>query len=151
MRKFPAVVLMALCSFTSWAGVIVESPWVRGTVEGQQTSGAFMTLRTTSDIAIVGVATPVAGMAEIHEMKLEGGVMKMRAAPRLSLSAGQTIALKPGGYHIMLMGLKRPLKTGDIVPITLKVEGAGRKIESVTVKAEVRDLTAMPPEHEHHH
>lgn len=151
MCKRFAVIMLAFSSIGAWAGVAVEAPWVRATVEGQQASGAFMVLKSDVDAAVVGASTPVAGVAELHEMKLEGGVMRMRAAPRLALPAGKTVELKPGGYHVMLMSLKQPLKKGETVPITLTIETVNKKIEKIEVKAGVRDLTAMPPEHKHHH
>ena len=151
MLKRLAAIALVFSSMSVWAGVVVETPWVRGTVEGQQASGAFMVLRSTANVVVVGVSTPVAGVAEIHEMTLEGGVMKMRPAPRLVLPAGEVVELKPGGYHVMLMNLKQSLKKGEIVPMTLTVETANKKIEKIEVKAEVRDLTAMPSEHEQHH
>ena len=151
MRNHFAAIALACSSMGTWAAVTVEAPWVRGTVEGQQASGAFMVLKSTADVVVVGVSTPVAGVAEIHEMTLEGGVMKMRAAPRLALPAGEAVELKPGGYHVMLMSLKQSLKKGEFVPITLTIETANKKIEKINVKAEVRDLTAMPSAHEHHH
>lgn len=151
MRKQLVAITLAFSSMAVWAGVTIEAPWVRGTVEGQQASGAFMVLRSTVDAVVIGVSTPVAGVAEIHEMTLEGGVMKMRAAPRLALPAGEMVELKPGGYHVMLMNLNQSLKKGEFVPITLTIETANKKTEKVQVKAEVRDLTAMPSTHEHHH
>jgi len=77
---------------------------------------------------------------EIHEMSMEGSVMKMRAVPGLDLPAGKTVELKPGGYHVMLMDLKKELKAGDTVPLTLVVEGADKKREIIEVKAPVKAL-----------
>jgi copper(I)-binding protein len=88
-------------------------------------------------------------------MKMDGGVMKMRAVARLDLPAGKPVKLQPGGYHVMLMDLKQPLKKGDLVPLTLKFEGKDKSVETIEVKAEVRDLTtAAPPAaaaHDHKH
>lgn len=136
------------------ADLEVKSPWVRGTVAGQKATGAFMELRSPAGTTIIGASSNAAGVTEIHEMKMDGGVMKMKAAPRLELPAGKTVSLAPGGYHVMLMDLKQPLKKGDIVTITLQLEGAGKKQEAVEVKAEVRDLAAAAPagdEHRHGH
>ena len=126
------------------ADVDIKDPWVRGTVSGQQATGAFMEITSKSGAALVGASSPAAGVTEVHEMKMDGGVMKMRAIPRLDLPAGKPVVLGPGGYHVMLINLKQPLKKGDAVPLTLQVEGKDKKIESVEVKAEVRDLTAAP-------
>jgi copper(I)-binding protein len=75
-------------------------------------------------------------------MAMEGNVMKMRAIPKLDLPAGQTVELKPGGYHVMLIDLKAPLKKGDMVPVKLKVQGKDGKPAEIEVKAEVRDMGA---------
>ena len=124
------------------AQVSVSDAWVRGTVEGQKATGAFMQLKSPGGATLIGAESPIAGAAEIHEMRMEGNVMRMRAVPRLDLPAGRTIELKPGGYHVMLLALKAPLKKGESVPIRLKFQGKDGKPQEVEVKAEVRDLTA---------
>lgn len=134
------------------ADLEVKDPWVRGTVPAQKVTGAFMQLTSKSGVSVLGAASPAAGIVEIHEMAMDGGVMKMRALPRLDVPAGKAVELKPGGYHIMLIDLRKPLAAGDIVPITLKVEGQDKKPENVELKATVRALTAAPGmDHEHHH
>jgi hypothetical protein len=104
-------------------------------------------------VSLVGVGSPAANIVEIHEMVMDNNVMKMRALPRLEVEAGKVLELKPGSYHVMLIDLKKPLSKGEIVPITLQVEGKDRKVEAVEVKAEVRELTARAPapamEHKH--
>ena len=87
---------------------------------------------------VVAASSPVAEMVEIHEMKMDDGVMKMRAVDALALPAGQPVALKPGSYHVMLMGLKAPIKAGDTVPLTLTVEGEDKQRTTVEIKAEAR-------------
>ncbi|MBX9848543.1 MAG: copper chaperone PCu(A)C [Rhodocyclaceae bacterium] len=139
------------------ADVEVQSPWVRGTVEGQKASGAFMTLTSAKGATLVGasVSKKIAGVTEVHEMKMDGDRMLMRAIPRLELPAGKPVALARGGYHIMLMDLKQPLKPGSSIDIELKIENAAKKIETVKVKAAVRDLTdnggSRHEHHGHHH
>jgi copper(I)-binding protein len=137
------------------ADVDVKAPWVRGTVTGQQATGAFMDVTSKSGAAIISVSSPVAGVTEVHEMKMDGGVMKMRAVARLDLPAGKPVKLEPGGYHVMLMDLKQPLKKGDLVPLTLKFEGKNNSVETIQINAEVRDLTAAAPAaattHDHKH
>lgn len=104
----------------------VDGAWVRSAVPGQHGTGAFMRITAPRAMQLVGIATPVAGVAAVHEMKMEGDVMKMRAIPALDLPAGRTVELKPGGYHVMLMELKQSLKAGSTVPITLLLrDGAG--------------------------
>lgn len=141
-----ATALFALSAGTALAAdVEIGAPWVRGTVSGQQATGAFMEVTSKNGAALVGVSSPVAGISEIHEMKMDGGVMKMRAMPRLELPAGKPVTLGPGGYHIMLIDLKQSLRKGDSVPLTLKIEGKDRKVEVIEITAEVRDLTAAAP------
>lgn len=107
----------------------VEGGWVRGTVPGQSGTGAFMRLTASEPVQLVGVTTPAAGTAEVHEMKMEGDVMRMRAMPKLDLPAGQVVELKPGGYHLMLTDLKQPLQKDTTVPLTLVFRNA-RGLES---------------------
>lgn len=105
-------------------GVDASKLWVRSTVQGQKSSGAFMTLTAKENMQLVGISTSVAGVAEVHEMKMEGDVMKMRAMPVLDLPAGKAVSLQPGGYHLMLMQLKQPLVKGSEVPLTLHFKDA---------------------------
>ena len=126
------------------AQVTVSDPWVRGVVPGQMATGAFMRLTAAADATLVDAASPAARIVEIHEMKMEGGVMKMSAIDRLPLPAGKAVELKPGGYHVMLMDLVAPLKEGDTVPITLTVADKAGKTQKVEVRAAVRALTAGP-------
>ena len=102
----------------------VEGAWVRGSVPGQQGTGAFMKLTAREPMKLVGVTTPAAGIAELHEMKLDGDVMLMRAVPEVNLPAGRTVEFKSGGYHLMLMDLKQPLVAGSEVPLTLLLRDA---------------------------
>jgi len=106
------------------AVVQVEGAWVRPTVPGQKGTGAFMRITAREGMRLMSVASPVAGVVEVHEMKMEGGVMKMRAVPSLELPAGQTVELKPGGYHVMLMDLKNALPKDTTVPMTLMFKDA---------------------------
>jgi periplasmic copper chaperone A len=104
--------------------VKVEGGWARPTVQGQKSSGAFMRITAQEDTQLVGLSSPVAGVAEVHEMKMDGDIMKMRALPALTLPAGQTVQLKPGGYHVMRMDLKIQLAKNSTVPMTLRFKNA---------------------------
>ena len=126
------------------AQVAVSDPWVRGTVAGQKATGAFMQLKADADVSLVGASSPVAGIVEIHEMKMDAGVMRMSAIPALPLPAGKAVELKPGGYHVMLMALKAPLKEGDTVPVTLTFKDKDGKASTTLVNAPVKALTATP-------
>lgn len=158
LRTLLALPLLLATGLAAAADVEVKAPWVRGTVEGQKASGAFMTITSKHDAVLVGASVDkkIAGVVEVHEMKMEEDRMLMRAIPRLPLPAGKPVALERGGYHVMLMDLKKQLKPGDVIPLTLKIETASKKIERIKVKATVRDLTAeastaAPAAHQHHH
>ena len=122
------------------AEVAVKDPWVRGTVPAQKLTGAFMTLTSTEDAKVVAVSSDVAKKAEIHASMMMGGVNHMHSVDQIPLPAGKPVELKAGGYHVMLMELTRTMKTGEIVPITLTVEGKDGKRTQVEIKAEVRPL-----------
>lgn len=130
----------------AFAQVDVSDAWARGTAPGQTSSGIFMTLQAHQATTLIGVSTPVASNAEVHEMKLEGTLMKMRALPNgLPLPAMQPVQLKPGSYHIMLTDLKGPLKKGETLPLTLRFESADHKVSQQQVQVPILDLTATGP------
>ena len=142
-----ALVLMAASATAFAQDVKIDNAWARASVAGQKATGAFMTLTSKGGTRLVGVASPSAGVAEVHEMAMQGEVMKMRAVSELELPAGKAVELKPGGYHVMLMDLKQELKVGDAVPVTLVIEGAGGKRESVELKAPVKALADGQKKH----
>ena len=129
------------------AQVTVTDPWVRGTVTGQKATGAFMQLKSPADTVLIAATSPVAKIVEVHEMKLEGGMMRMNAVDKLPLPAGKVVELKPGGYHVMLMDLVRPLQEGDVVPLQLTFEDKAGKKQTLEVKAVVKPLatSGTPP------
>jgi hypothetical protein len=123
MTKTLLAAAVLACGATAWAQatapVTVLAPWARPTVQGQRSSGAYMTLVAQEPLSLVGASTPVAGSAEVHEMKVEGDVMRMRPLEALALAKGQPVQLKPGGHHLMLMELKAPLAPNTSIPLTL--------------------------------
>jgi periplasmic copper chaperone A len=126
------------------AQVEVKDAWARPTVSAQKATGAFMRLTATQNSRVVEVTSPVAGIAEIHEMKMsDNNLMQMRPVTALELPAGKTVELKPGGFHVMLQDLKQPIKDGDVVPLTLVVEGADGKRSNVEVKAVAKAMGGM--------
>lgn len=137
--------------------VDVQNAWARATVQGQKATGAFMTLTASAASKLVSVSSPVAGVAEVHEMKMEGDVMKMRAlAAGLDLPAGKPVELKPGGYHVMLMDLKLPLQKDTTIPLTLTfkdAKGVETKKELKVPVSQVAPTGAAPAaahgEHKH--
>jgi len=138
-----ASIAVALPAFA--ADVSVTGAWVRGTVAGQMTTGAFMQLSSPVDTTLVAVTSPAAKIAEVHEMKMDGGMMKMRAADKIAIPAGKPVELKPGGYHIMLVDLVAPLKDGDSVPLKLTFEDKTGAKQTVDVKAVVKPLASGAP------
>jgi periplasmic copper chaperone A len=140
---------LMLAAAASHAQTTVKDPWVRGTVAQQKATGMFAQITSPGGGKLVSVSSPVAGVVEIHEMSMEGNVMKMRAIPGLDLPAGKAVELKPGGYHVMLLDLKQELKAGDTVAVTLVIEGADKKRETVEVKAPVRALGGDMSGHKH--
>ncbi|MDR2032838.1 MAG: copper chaperone PCu(A)C [Azoarcus sp.] len=118
----------------------VADPWVRATVPQQKATGAFMKITSPVDARLVGVRSPLAGTAEIHEMRMEGDKMKMRAVAALPLPAATSVELEPGGWHIMLLDLAAQVKEGDTVPIALTIETADGKRETLHIDAPARPL-----------
>ena len=152
MRKTVLALALVLFGAVAQADVTVKESWVRGTTPAQKATGAFMEITSSDAASLLSASSPVAGVVEIHTMKMEDGVMKMRAVPKLDLPAGKGVKLAPGGNHIMLMDLKQQMKKGDVVPITLKVEGKDHKVQTIEIKAEVRDLAAPATmDHGHKH
>ena len=146
-----ASLLLAAAAAVS-AQTTVKDAWVRGTVAQQKSTGAFMQITSAQGGTLVSVQSPAAGVVAVHEMAMDGNVMKMRAlGAGLELPAGKTVELKPGGYHVMLMDLKQPLASGDSVPLTLVVEGKDGKRETIEVKAPVKALAAPHGAAEHKH
>lgn len=140
VSKWIAGAIALTLAASAGAQVKVNDAWVRATAPGQPVAGAYLKITSAQAAALVAVHSPVAGRAEIHEMKMDGGVMRMRPVARVGLPAGGTVALQPGGYHVMLMNLEKPLRPGDTVPITLVIEGHDGKRRDVEVKAEVRGV-----------
>ena len=137
------------------AAVKVEGAWARASVQGQKGTGAFMQLTAPQGARLVGAHSRAAGVAEVHEMKMEGDVMKMRAVPALELPPGKTVELRPGGYHVMLMDLKAPLMKGSSVPLTLVFQDAkgteSRLDLSLPVGTSAPGGAGAAPAHGHRH
>ena len=119
----------------------IDHPFARATPPGAKSGGAFFIVRnagTTPD-KLIRAASPVAGAVELHQMTMDGGVMKMRAMTALDVPPGGTLELKPGGFHVMMLDLKLPLKAGDKVPLTLTFEKAG----SIDIAVQVESMGDM--------
>ena len=151
MKKVLSALSLSLLASLAHAQVNVKDAWVRATVAQQKATGAFMMLESKQEAKLVAAQSPVAGVVEVHEMAMDGGVMKMRPIPFLALPAGKAVELKPGGYHVMLMDLKAQVKDGDMVPVTLLVEGKDGKRQNIEVKAPARVMAQPAMKHEHGH
>jgi copper(I)-binding protein len=126
MKSAIAAVLLSipLAAAAQAAALKVEGAWARSTVQGQDSSGAYMTLTAAEPLTLLGGTTPAAGIVEIHQMKMEGDVMKMRAAETLPLKPGVPLRFAPNGYHFMLMDLKAPMRAGSSIRMTLRLRDA---------------------------
>jgi periplasmic copper chaperone A len=138
MKLQALIIALALTGSTLYAQTVeVKNAWVRTSVQGQMATGAFMQLTAKEGTTLIGASSPVAGVVEVHEMKMEGDVMKMRAVPVLDLPAGKMVELKPGGYHVMLMDLKTALKKDNTVPMTLVFKDAKGVQSTLALKVPV--------------
>ncbi|MGZ8993686.1 MAG: copper chaperone PCu(A)C [Burkholderiaceae bacterium] len=134
-----AAVAIALTAHAQRSAAIdVKSAWARPTVAGQTGTGAFMHLMSKDGARLLGASSDVAGVVEIHEMAMEGNVMRMRPIRNLDLPPGSTVELKPGGHHMMLMDLKRPLATGEKIKVDLRLETREKKLVTQPIEIEVR-------------
>lgn len=138
LKTLTLTLIAALACSSAYAQTVeVKDAWVRTTVQGQKATGAFMNITAKDGAQLVGASSPVAGVTEVHEMKMEGDIMKMRPVPVLDIPAGKTLALKPGGYHLMLLDLKAPLAKGSSVPLTLVFKDAKGAESKVALKVPV--------------
>ena len=142
---FTPLLISALLGSSAWAQVDVKDAWVRATVAQQKTTGAFMQLTAAKDSRLVSASSRSAAVVEVHEMSLQGDLMRMRQIPALDLPASKTVELKPGSYHLMLMGLTQPMVAGTTVPLSLVIEDKAGVRQTVEVKAEVRSMSAKSP------
>ena len=151
---FSAALLAGAAQAQTAAPVAAEGAWARASVQGQKATGAFMRLTANEATRLVRAESPAAGVTEVHEMKMDGDVMKMRAIPALDLPAGKTVELKPGGYHVMLLDLKAPLAKDTAVPLTLvfqDAKGAESKLNLSVPVATTPPGGAAPAGHGHGH
>ncbi len=119
---------------------VVASPWVRATVAKQRSTGAFLKLTARERVTLVAVESPSADIVELHEMALVDNVMRMRAVESIRLAPGQSVELRPGGYHVMLIDLRQQVKAGETVPLTLVFEDENGRRITQSVAASARSL-----------
>jgi copper(I)-binding protein len=142
-------VLIASITFAAGASaqLSVSQPWVRATVPQQTSTGAFMQLSSATDARLVAVSTPAAGSVEIHKMAMEGQTMRMGPVDGIDLPAGKPVSLAAGGYHIMLLDLKRQLKDGEAITLTLVLEDKHKKRQNTTLTVPVKPIAYTGPQH----
>jgi periplasmic copper chaperone A len=145
---------IALCAALAMAGVAraqsmgtleIEHPWARATPPGASVGGGYVTVKNGGDAAdkLVGASSPAADQVQLHVMRMDNGVMRMRQVPSFKVPAHGSLMLKPGGNHLMFIGLKQPLKPGEKVPVKLRFERAGE----VEVQLDVGSMGATMPMH----
>ncbi len=152
MKRFSRYLLLLLW-LTAWplhaADLLkVVDPWARATVPGQNVGGVYMELVASENLRLTGIKTAASESAEVHQMKMEKGMMRMRPVPFLQLPAGKRVKLEPGGYHVMLFDLKNSLVAGQKLKIELIVEDAKKAVHRIAVEADIRDRVG-PADHDH--
>lgn len=144
-----ALIAFLLAAPASASEIRVDDPWTRATAPGQKVAGGFMRLTADADMTLVGGSSPVSAHFELHTMRMDDGVMVMRQVENIPLPKGKTVELKPGGLHIMFIGLKQPIKAGDKVPVALRVRGADGKEHALRIVVEARAPGGMSHRHAH--
>ena len=151
---FCGLVAALLLSASVHAGDIqAEGAWSRATTPGQQTGMADVTITSSQAATLVGASSTAAATVELHSMTHEGGMMKMREVKAIELPAGKPVNLGENGFHLMLIGLKAPLKAGETIPVTLNIKTSDKGIVKIETRADVKPLAEAAPhgEHMHHH
>jgi len=128
-----ASLLYCIAAGAQTGSIEIKEAWARATPGGAQNGAAYVTLVSPTGDRLTGVSSPVAEKAELHQMTNDGGIMKMREVTAIELPPGTPVSLKPGGLHVMLMGLTHPLQPGQSVPMTLQFEKSGTREVDVAV------------------
>lgn len=149
-----AIASTANANDASAGGVTVSNAWARATPGGAKVGAAYMTIKSDNGDTLLAASSDAAAVTELHTHILEGDVMKMRKVDSVEISKGGSVSFEPHGYHVMLIDLKKPLKEGDTVKLTLKFKNAG----DITAEAKVQAIGATgpaaqgaAPEHHHDH
>ncbi len=142
-----SLIILALVAVPAWAQVTVEEPWSRATPPGAKVGVGYMRIKNAGSATarVVGASSPLAKRVELHVTERDGGVLRMQMTDAYVVPAGGEVVLEPGGSHLMLMGLEHPLKEGEHVPLTLKLEQGGE----VQVRLSVGAMGARQPTHGH--
>ena len=146
LRSFIAAATLLAAIAHAQSAPKVEDAWARPTVAGQAAGGGFLKITSPTADRLIAASAPVSKSVELHRMQMDGNVMRMRQVPAIDIPAGKTVELKPGGLHVMFIGLMQPLDDGATFPLTLRFEKAGE----VKVDVKVTTRAAMPAmEHKH--
>ena len=129
-----AASLVASAALAQTNQLEVSNAWARATPGKAENGAAYLTIQSPTADRLLSLSSPVAKKAELHTMSMEGMVMKMRPLADLDIPAGQSITLKPGGQHVMLLGLDAPLREGQSFPLTLTFEKAGTRTVTVAIE-----------------
>jgi copper(I)-binding protein len=161
LNRFGWLAAALLASFASYshaadntAGIETSGGWIRATAPGQDQAGADLSITSKQSATLIGASSPVCKAVQLHTMTSENGMMRMREVKAIELPAGKRVNLRESGYHLMMIGLKAPLKEGDMVPLTLSIKVGKQGVVKIKTSAKVTSLTsteAPPDDHEHMH
>lgn len=144
--RFGGLLAVLFLSTNVYAGDIqIQNAWARATAPGQDAASVDLTITSKHAAVLAGVSSPVASTAALHSMVMEGGMMRMRKVASIDLPPGKSVNLGESGYHVMLVGLKAPLKEGDSLPLMLSIKVGELGVIKVKTHAEVIALTATAP------
>jgi copper(I)-binding protein len=133
---FIASILISACSKQD--SIEIKNQWVRASNDGQDVSAAYMTIVSNEDTSLIAIDSDVADVIEIHSMSMENGVMKMRMLDTLDLVAGKPTELSPGGFHLMLFDLKKPLAAGKEAHFTLHFKNKAGQEKTISVTSPIK-------------
>lgn len=143
INRFGWLAAALLVSFTSHAaGIETSGGWIRATAPGQDQAGADLTITSKESATLIGASSPACRTVQLHTMTGENGMMRMREVKAIELPAGKRVNLRKSGYHLMMVGLKAPLKEGETVPFTLSIRLGKQGVVKIRSMAEVKSLTA---------
>lgn len=140
MKRFLLAPLLAAAATGAWAQISIAQPWARATVPGQPVGAIYMTIDSPAEVTLVQAQTDAAKEVQFHAMLHHDGVMKMREHGQIRVMPGKTVTLAPGGMHLMLIGLKAPLKAGESVDVKLTFKDAKGALSHTTVSAPIKPI-----------
>lgn len=140
MKRILCTLSILLATLTAHANqpVALSHAWARATAPGQAVGAAYMALKSVTNLTLVKVESPIADSVEIHKMAMKNGVMEMRMLETLELPAGKVVKLEPGGFHLMLFDLKKPLKAGENIPLMLSFKDKSGKTSMLKIELPVK-------------